>query len=92
MLSGKALLHIFCGAFDGYSTLIGKFLGPSTGLSGSGLSRSGPEDQQVIYGPSKLRQSFTQNRLCQALVSRLKCEGCACWLCGQMAPSGKRKL
>ena len=39
---------IFCGAFDGYNFLIGKFVGPSISFSGRGLSRSGPEDQQEV--------------------------------------------
>jgi len=49
LLSGKALLQIFCDAFDGYNFLIDKFLDPSISLSGKGPSRNGMADQ---LGPS----------------------------------------
>ena len=49
LLSRKALLQIFCGACDGYNFLIEKLLTPSINLSGRGLSRNGPEDQQVMH-------------------------------------------
>jgi len=48
LLSGKYLPLIFCDAFDGYNFLINKFMGPSISLSGRGLSRNGPEDEQVV--------------------------------------------
>ena len=48
LLSGKALLQMFCGACDGYNFLINKFVGPSNSLSGRGLSRNGSRDQQVV--------------------------------------------
>ena len=45
---------IFCDAFDGYNSMIDKFAGPSISLSGRGLSRNGPEDQQVVCSVNAL--------------------------------------
>ena len=47
LLSGKALLQRPGDATSGYDFLIEKFVGPSISLSGRGLSRNGPEDQQA---------------------------------------------
>ena len=52
----------FCGdALDGYSFLIDKFVGPSISLSGRGLSRNGPEDQQVM-GPVNISLHSAQSQ------------------------------
>ena len=48
LLSGKSPLLIFCDATDVYNILIDKLVGPSTSISGRGLLRNGPEDQQVV--------------------------------------------